>query len=158
MRQNKVLINFITDLMLLAAVVITMNPKASGIGWHEWLSVALAVAVIWHLLLHWDWIIKNGRKLFIDLPPYKRIFYVFNCILFVDFWVLTVSGLVISKVVLTKFGIELPAPSRGWREAHDISANLFMILVAIHIAFMWNWVKASFKRFVFPAKDKALSK
>jgi hypothetical protein len=30
---------------------------------HEWLGIGLGVAVLVHLTLHWDWVIRTTRKL-----------------------------------------------------------------------------------------------
>src|SRR6266545_3578349 len=36
----------------------------------------------------------------------------------------------------------------GWRRIHSLAANLTLVLVAIHVALRWEWVKAAFLRLI----------
>ncbi|MCC6904676.1 MAG: hypothetical protein IT326_02465, partial [Anaerolineae bacterium] len=58
------------DAALFAAFVIAMAPRFSGLAVHEWLSLALAAAVVCHLLLNWNWIVAVTRR-FLDSTPWR---------------------------------------------------------------------------------------
>ena len=35
------------------------------------------------------------------------------------------------------------------RELHDMTANLFVLLLGLHTALHWDWVVSTFKRYIF---------
>jgi hypothetical protein len=37
----------------------------------------------------------------------------------------------------------------AWRPLHDMTANLFLLLLGLHTALHWGWVVESFKRYIF---------
>ncbi len=38
--------------------------------------------------------------------------------------------------------------SRSWLEIHNASSNLALLLVALHFALHWSWVKNTFNRLI----------
>ena len=56
------------------------------------------------------------------------------------------SGILISEVALPELGITLPVSS-FWRQMHDITATLTLILVPIHAALDWRWIVGVTRRF-----------
>jgi hypothetical protein len=56
------------------------------------------------------------------------------------------SGILISEVALPKLGITLPASS-FWRQMHDTTATLTLILVPVHAALRWRWIAGVARRF-----------
>lgn len=137
--------NLLIDTGIFLAFVVAMEPRFSGIAIHEWLSVALAAAVIAHLALHWKWIVGVGARFFKKLWHTSRLKFVVDCALFVAFITLMLSGLLISKSVLPALGIQAQA-SQVWRMLHSASADLSMLLVGLHFALNWDWVVRMLKR------------
>ncbi|MBT8203035.1 MAG: DUF4405 domain-containing protein, partial [Acidimicrobiia bacterium] len=39
-----------------------------------------------------------------------------------------------------------PAESTFWSTVHDASGNLLMLLVGVHIAMHWPWIKRNIRR------------
>ena len=58
------------------------------------------------------------------------------------------SGFMISESVLPFLGISLPR-NFAWRSLHELSTNLFLVLLGLHTALHWNWIVDTFKRYVF---------
>ncbi len=58
------------------------------------------------------------------------------------------SGFMISKSLLPALGIQLPR-SFAWRSLHDMSANLFLVLLGLHAALHWSRIVDTFKCYVF---------
>ena len=56
------------------------------------------------------------------------------------------SGILISEVALPALGITGPASS-FWRQVHDTTATLTLILVPIHAALRWRWIVGVARRF-----------
>jgi cytochrome b561 len=79
-----------------------------------------------------------------------------DALLFVAFTVVITSGLVISRFVMPAFGLQTFS-SRSWLEIHNTSANLTLLLVALHFALHWSWVKNAFTRLlVSPLRRREL--
>ncbi len=125
--------------------LVALQPRMTGIAIHEWFTLAAAATLIVHVLLHWDWVVGVTKKFFNNLFHISRLNYLVDGLLFVAFVVVITSGLVISQSVLPSLGLHIPA-SRSWREIHNTSANLTLLLVALHFALHWSWVKNTYKR------------
>ena len=135
------------DVFLFVAFLITMEPHPSGLAIHEWLSLAMVLTMIVHLLLSWDWITEITRRFLGKLGMQNRINYILNWLLFFDGTLLIVSGVLISEVALPAMGIQLPARF-AWRRLHDLSANLGLLMLGIHTALHWSWIVNTVNRYV----------
>jgi hypothetical protein len=139
--------NMIVDSTIFLAFLVAMAPHFSGMAVHEWLGIAFGAAITTHLLLHWQWIVEVTKRFFSKAQWSARINYILNALLFIDITLIIFSGLMISEVALPFVGIEL-AQSRSWRGLHGTTADLFMVLVGLHVALHWQWIVNMFKRFV----------
>jgi len=139
------------DIALFAAFLITMDPHFSGLAIHEWLSLAAGATVIVHLLLSWEWIVNVTKRLFIKATNGARINYVLNWLLFIDGILIMLSGIMISESAMPALGIALPM-NFAWRRLHDMSANLALLIMGLHLAMHWNWIVTTVKRVFFGAK------
>lgn len=140
--------NLIVDFGIFAAFLVAFEPSLTGISIHEWLSIALAAAVVIHLLLHWKWITGVLRRFFRQLLHTSRLKFVVDFLLFTAFVTVMLSGLLISRSVLPTLGLSA-VEGHGWRGLHSLSANLSLGLVALHFALNWQWVVRMISRYVF---------
>ena len=150
-QPNRNKTNLIVDSAIFLAFLVAMAPRFSGIAIHEWLGIAFGAAIITHLLLHWQWIVEITRRFFSKAQWPARINYILNMLLFIDITLIIFSGLMISEVALPLVGIQL-AQSGSWRGIHGTAADLFLVLVGLHVALHWDWIVNMFKRFVFTAR------
>ena len=150
--RNKLLI----DLIAFIAFLISMDPRSSGIPVHEWLTIAVTGVIIFHLLLNWSWIVDVTKHLFIKSTNGSRLNYVLNWLLFIDGVLIMLSGIMISQSVMPFFGITVPE-NFAWRELHDMSANLFLIILGIHLALHWNWIIVTTKRLLTRKGSRSIS-
>lgn len=143
--QNRT--KLLLDISTFAAFLIAMDPRTSGIAIHEWLTIALGATVVVHLLLNWNWIIEVTKRLFTKGKGLNgsRINYILNWALFFDGVLIMLSGLMVSEAVMPAFGLTLP-PNFMWRELHEVSTNLSILLMGLHMALHWNWIKSTTKR------------
>ena len=141
-------LKLVIDIGIFLGFLITMEPHASGLTVHEWLATLMIAVLVVHLLLSWDWIVQITRRFMNKMNNQSRINYILNWLLFIDGTVIMLSGFMISESLLPALGIRLP---RGfaWRGLHDLSANLFLILLGIHTALHWSWIVDTFKRYIF---------
>jgi hypothetical protein len=145
-QPNRNKTNLIVDSAIFLAFLVAMAPRFSGLVVHEWLGIAFGAAITTHLLLHWQWIVEVTKRFFSKAQWSARINYILNALLFIDVTLIIFSGLMISEVALPLVGIQL-AQSGIWRGLHGIVANLFMVLVGLHVALHWQWIVNMFKRF-----------
>src|SRR5512146_1732306 len=136
-QPNRNKTNLIVDSAIFLAFLVAMAPRFSGLAVHEWLGIAFGASIIAHLLLHWQWIVEVTRRFFGKAQWSARVNYILNALLFVDITLIIFSGLMISEVALPLIGIQL-AQSFIWRGLHETSANLFLVLVGLHVALHWQ--------------------
>jgi cytochrome b len=146
-QPNRNKTNLIVDIAIFLAFLVAMAPHFSGMALHEWLGIAFGAAIITHLLLHWQWLVEVTKRFFSKTQWSARINYILNALLFIDITLIIFSGLMISEVALPFVGIQL-AQSGSWRGLHGTAANLFLVLVGLHVALHWQWIVNMFKRFV----------
>ena len=146
-KQNRM--KLLLDISTFVAFLIAMDPRTSGVAIHEWLTIALGATVVVHLLLNWNWIVEVTKRLFAKGKGWNgaRTNYILNWLLFIDGILIMLSGIMISETVVPAFGLSLPL-NFAWRSLHDLSANISLILMGLHITLHWSWIVSTFKRMV----------
>ncbi len=138
-------LDFWLDALLLAAYTLAYSLGFTGIAVHEWLGIGLGVVLLVHLTLHWDWVIRTTQKL-LRRNGRERFIWLVNLLLLVSMTLCIASGILISEVALPGLGITVPA-SFFWRQMHDTTATITLILVPIHAALRWRWIVGVARRF-----------
>lgn len=147
------IIKLILDILAFIGFLLALDPRATGIAIHEWLTIAGTAAIVLHLLLNWNWIAGLTRKFFKKTTFKARLNYILNWLFFIDGVFVMLTGIMISEIVLPAFGIRLPE-GQAWRQLHSLSADLSVFLLALHTALNWDWVVSVFKRYVFKPRLK----
>jgi hypothetical protein len=147
-------LNFWIDVATFIGFMIAMEPHSTGASIHEWFTVAAVGTLIVHFVLHWDWFIRLTSRFFVKLFHSSRLNYLLAIAIFIGFTAIMVSGLMISEHVIPTLGLH-PGGRFAWRRIHDLAANLTFLLVAVHVALRWEWVKAAFIRLVVTPFRKA---
>lgn len=155
-RKNQTKIKLVIDITIFIAFLVAMDPHSSGFPVHEWLATSLIAALIVHLLLSWDWISQVTRRFLGKMNNASRVNYLLNWLLFIDGTVMMLSGFMISESLLPSLGITIPR-NFAWRSLHDLSANLFLLLLGLHTALHWSWVVDAFKRYIFQPVGRIFS-
>lgn len=131
---------YLIDAGLLLAFLVTAAPKLTGVTWHEWLGVAVAIPLLVHVAQHWRWITTVPRRLLDrSLGPRPRLSLLTTALLYVLVLVVMLSGLLSSKELLPGFGLT-EAPDRFWSMMHHKCCDLFLPLVGIHLGLHWRWI------------------
>jgi len=139
--------NLIVDIAILIAFLVANNPSLTGIPVHEWFAVAAGVVLIVHILFHWDWVVNVSKTFINKLIHESRFNYLVDALLLVDYVLVFLSGLAISRSVMVALGISLPA-GPAWREFHSLSANLALFLTGLHFAMHWKWFVNAIQRYI----------
>lgn len=138
-------LDFWLDALLLVAYTLAYSLGFTGLAVHEWLGIGLGAVLLVHLTLHWDWVIRTTQKL-LRRNGRERFIWLVNLLLLVCMTLCIASGILISEVALPALGITVPA-SFFWRQVHDTTATLTLILVPIHAALRWRWIVGVARRF-----------
>jgi hypothetical protein len=146
-KTNPTKVNLLLDTAIFAAFLLALDPRLTGIALHEWLGLAGGAAVVIHLLLHWEWIAGVTRRFLGRTSGAARLNYVVDALFFLDLVVISLSGLMVSQAILPLVGLTAPGGS-FWLVAHSLSADLAVVLVAVHAALHWKWIVNAVRRFV----------
>ena len=99
-------LDFWFDAVLLVAYTLAYSYGFTGIGIHEWLGLGIGLALLIHLTLHWDWVVRTTGRLLRPRGPDKLIWLV-NLALLIAMTLCVLSGILISRVALPYLGINL---------------------------------------------------
>ena len=150
-KQN--LTKLFLDLGAFIGLLIVSAPRFTGVAIHEWLAIALSGAIVVHLLLNWNWIVQISSRLFSKSTNNSRFGYFLNWGLFASGIMIMLSGLMISETVVPFFGLSLPQ-DMSWKSLHELSTNITMILMGLHVALHWSWITSMFKKMLAPRKSQ----
>ena len=146
----------VLDIGMLLAMILLIDPRASGIALHEWVGIVIAPFLIFHLMLNWPWTVQVTRKLVRRLPIETRINSVLNWLLFVVMVIAIVSGVLISQEALPWMGFNVTG-SYTWRGIHSFSALFVLIIIGAHLAMQWQWIVRTVRRVAgMPAQRRNL--
>ncbi|MFN8052619.1 MAG: hypothetical protein U0Q22_14325 [Acidimicrobiales bacterium] len=56
------------DAALLVAFTLDYSFRFTGLTIHEWIGIGLGVALLPHVTLHWDWVLRTTLRLLGRLP------------------------------------------------------------------------------------------
>ena len=146
-KTNPTKVNLFLDVALFAVFLLALDPRLTGIAIHEWLGVAGAAAVVVHLLLHWEWIAGVTRRFLGRTSGTARLNYVVDALFFIDLVVISLSGVMVSQALLPLVGLAAPGGT-FWLVTHSLSADLVVLLVAVHAALHWKWIVNAVRRYV----------
>jgi hypothetical protein len=144
----KLITNFIVDAIVFFGFLIVNEHKITTQAIHEWLGLAIFVTLLFHLFLHWQWVVNKVVSFFKRMALLDRINFIVDFLIFTAIIAVTLSGVLMSKSALPALGITLPR-SGAWKQLHSLSAQASLYLLALHFALHWSWIAAALKRFVF---------
>lgn len=140
--------NLLLDLTIFTAFLTVSNPHLTGNPIHEWLSLSFGAAILTHLLFHWQWLVKLTTEYFKKFFHRSRLNYMVDLLFFIAITGAIFSGLMISKDVLSTFGIQLGKISRDWKNIHTLTSDASLILLGIHFALHWKWITTNVGRYL----------
>ncbi|MFM2309702.1 MAG: hypothetical protein RLY87_1824 [Chloroflexota bacterium] len=143
--RKRTITTAIIDFIILVLFIGAAEPRPTGILWHEWLGIAFGVIAIVHIYRSWDWIIAGLTRLFGHQTAATRFSLILNILVFVTMTIAVASGVAISREALKTLGLTW-LTNNAWRSLHGLSAEVSVLLVAVHIAMHWKWIVGLFKR------------
>jgi hypothetical protein len=131
--------DFFLDLTLLLAFGVAFTFSFTGLSIHEWFGLAFGLALLVHLTLHWDWVVRTTRTM-LSTTGRRRVMWVVNFILMLDLTLCVASGILISEVAIPALGIHLAGVGGYWTTLHARTADAAIVLIAVHIGLDWRWI------------------
>lgn len=154
--QQRTTINLALDSAIFGAFLAATAPRLTGIAIHEWLGIAFGMAIVTHLLLHWQWIIEVARRFFGKVTWTARVNYVLNTLLFIVMTIIIATGLMISEAALPLFGIQLPR-DHVWSQVHRLASDAAVVLIGLHVALHWRWIVNATRRLLGRSTRRAVA-
>lgn len=139
--------NFIIDLAIVIGFLVSLQPHFTGMAIHEWLGVSLAGAFLLHILLHWRWLYATTSRFLGKLVRQSRLYFILNLALLLDFTLIALSGILISEEILPFLGLT-GSHDMIWKWLHNLSAEISIWIVALHIALHWKWVLNAVRKYL----------
>ncbi len=138
-------LDFWLDLALLVAFSLDYSFRFTGLAIHEWIGIGFGAALLLHLTLHWEWVLRTTSRILTPLPARDRVRWVVDLGLLVVMSLCVASGVLVSRSALPFLGIK-PVSGAFWNGLHTTTADLTIFLVAVHVALSWRWVLSVGKR------------
>jgi len=132
-------LDFWLDVALLVAFTLDYSFNFTGLTIHEWIGLGFGLALLIHLTLHWDWVLRTTRRVFGRLPGRERIRWIVDLSLILVMTLCVASGVLISRAALPAIGIT-PVAGAFWTGLHTTSADVTVALVALHVGLSWRWI------------------
>lgn len=136
--------NLVIDVIALVVYLVVATPALTGIVVHEWLSIGLFLAFLFHTAMHADWAVEALRNL--KLATWStRGNLVLGVAILLAFVVVMVSGLGISGALLQTFGLY----AEGyffWDPLHAIAAKVLLALLLLHVVVHAKWLYHCLKK------------
>jgi uncharacterized protein DUF4405 len=136
--------DFWFDLTLLLGFTLAYSYGYTGDILHEWLGLALAAAMLVHLTLHWDWVVRTTKRL-VSPRGHDKVIWAVNLALVLAMTLCIASGFLISRTVLPDVGL-FPFGGPFWSRLHSLTAEITLVLVPVHLALRWRWLLAVGRR------------
>lgn len=143
--KNPNLTNLWVDGLAFVGTLAAFAPKLTGEFVHEWLGLAFGVALLVHVILHWQWLVGVTRRFFRTASWGARFKVLLNAAIFIAFTVIIFSGVMESRSVLQTFGLSV-SNQTFWKMLHSLSADVTLWLTALHIGLHWRWLWSWIKR------------
>lgn len=137
--MKKSTMKILIDVVMTAAVLALMEPRATGLSLHEWGGLATCLVFLIHNILNWKWITCVTGRFFKKLPVRNRINYVVDALLFAGFTAIIISGMAIAKTIDFSW-LPLARYAFFWRSLHVSASMLTLIATAVHLGLHWNWI------------------
>ncbi|MBA4384322.1 MAG: hypothetical protein C0410_06270 [Anaerolinea sp.] len=139
-------INWLLDVTILLGFLVSFFLNLTGLAVHQWLGVAVFLAIVMHLVNHWSWVKCVFSKFFKKTSTRSRAYAMIDGLLLYGFVMIIETGLVIS----TWFNLNL-ANYEVWLDIHIYSSISTLILAVLKVGLHWRWIAKTASKLFSPA-------
>jgi hypothetical protein len=129
----------ILDSLLFVAALVLQVVRLTGLTLHEWIGIAIALPLLVHLVLQWQWITATWRRAVTEKRRRAQFNLLLNGLLFVFMTLAIFSGVLASEVVTPNLPLAA-GRTAIWSDLHSFTTNTLVGLVGLHVALNWRWI------------------
>lgn len=158
-KMNRTKVNLFLDIALTGAFLVSLKPFLTGMAIHEWLGLAIGVALAIHMLRHWPWIVAVTQKLFGKAPQQAQLYYALDAMLLAGFLTIISSGVAMSQEALPLFDFRGPAYI-ALATLHKYVSYGTLTLLIVKLGLHGKWIVNAVQCHILgmrPAQKKAAS-
>ena len=90
---------------------------------------------------------RRSIRFFKKQPGKTRFNYIWDALLFILGTVVFFSGVLVSEAALPFLGLPIEIDP-FWSSMHDLTSNLFLVLLGVHLAMHWKWFLDALNRYI----------
>lgn len=139
--------NWWLDALLLVGFLFAMLLDVTGLGWHQWLGIALPALAFYHLVRHWQWVKTVSGRFFGKTSATARRFYLVDAALLTGLLTIALTGLVISSWLNLTL-----ANYAAWHTVHVAASVVSLGLLVLKVGLHWRWIVSTLRRYVLPPR------
>lgn len=129
----------ILDSLLFVGTLVLQVVRLTGLTLHEWIGIAIALPLLLHLVLQWQWITATWRRAMAEKRRRSQFNFLLNTLLFVVMTLAIFSGILASEVVTPDLALAA-GRTAVWSDVHSAATNTLVALVGLHVALNWRWI------------------
>lgn len=138
--NDKTIKKLILDIGMTILFLLMIDPKNTGMPFHEIAGLTMGALFIYHIFLNWSWVKKITQNLFNPkLKTKPKLFYLLDIVSFISVVTIIVTGIQISQVL---FVSETVHAGRSLFTLHKwvsyFCLGLFGVHIAVHRRFIVN--------------------
>lgn len=135
MKKNIQKTNWIVDAMMFFGFLICITIDVTGLSLHQWLGAIGGVLIVYHTVLHWDWVAGVTRRLFGRTSAQARLYYILDAAILSACYLIVVTGLFMST------WLDLPMRDySAWKDFHEIVSLVALGMIVLKIGLHWRWI------------------
>lgn len=142
--KNKNLLKLILDIVMTILFLILIDPKNTGMTFHEIAGLAMGAMFVFHVSLNWSWVVSITNNLLNPkLKAKSRWFYLLDVVSLLAVVLIIYTGIKISHVV---FPSQVGGVSRSLSLIHKWASYSCLGLFAIHAGLHWRFITATIRK------------
>lgn len=139
--KNRNMYKLCLDIVMLILMLLMYNKSIISLAFHEIGGIALFVLFVLHLILNRRWIAASTRRFFSkEMPRGVRVLYIVDILLLIDFALVLLGALFISKIVFSFSG------GGSWKTIHYFASALAIILMGVHVGLHFSYIHFTLKK------------
>ena len=145
-------LNWLVDIVLLFAITPLYFINETGRNPHQILGVVFGIGILYHIALHWRWVVAITKRLFKRQPRQTRINYAVNWLM-----LLSLTGSIATGLPIATWFVDKGDPSfrgavqRAYYDMlglHSTFSYVFLGLVCIHLWLHRKWIIKTSQRYL----------
>ncbi len=154
--KDKTITKIMLDIVMTVLFLVMIDPKNTGMTWHEIFGISMGAMFSFHIILNWSWVKSITKNLFNPkLNTKPKLFYILNAVSFISVMTIIVTGIQISQVM---FVSESAGVSHSFVTVHKWVSYFCLGLFGAHIILHWRFIINAIRKLLDALKAPNISK